>query len=99
MKTRFEWNESKDRINQRKHAVSFEEARRLFESGVDYLEIFDEAHSVWEDRFVCIGPIRRGLIVVVITEPQEDTLRILSARMTTKHEARMYARWSEGQKK
>jgi uncharacterized DUF497 family protein len=56
----FEWDPAKDRSNRRKHGVSFAEAQRLFESGVDYLEIFDAAHSEFEDRFLAIGPIVAG---------------------------------------
>lgn len=62
----FEWDPAKDLSNQRKHGVSFEEARRLFESGVDYLEIYDAEHSEVEDRFLAIGPIDRGIVVVVM---------------------------------
>jgi uncharacterized DUF497 family protein len=40
--------------------VSFSEAEELFTSGVEYLEIYDEAHSHMEDRFIAIGPIFRG---------------------------------------
>lgn len=61
----FEWDDEKNLINQQKHGVSFEEARGLFESDVDYLEIFDSDHSDFEDRFIAIGPIRRGLVVVI----------------------------------
>ena len=61
----FEWDDAKDRSNQRKHGLSFAEARQLFESGADYLEIFDVDHSELEDRFIAIGPIDRGLAVVV----------------------------------
>jgi len=39
------WDERKNIANQRKHGVSFQEAARLFLSGVDYLEVFDQAHS------------------------------------------------------
>ena len=42
----------------------FAEAQQLFESGDDYLEIFDAEHSELEDRFIGIGPIDRGIIVV-----------------------------------
>ena len=56
---RVEWDEAKNLENRRKHDLSFEEARELFTSGVDYLEIFDEAHSDLEDRFIAIGPIAR----------------------------------------
>ena len=90
------WDSEKDRRNQKKHGVSFTDAGRLFASGVDYLEIFDEDHSVAEDRFICVGPIRSGLVVVIKTEPDEEVVRILSARPATKREADMYRRYTEG---
>ena len=74
------WDETKNLANQQKHKVSFEEASALFRSGNDYLEIFDAEHSTTEDRFIAIGPIRRGLILIVWTERDEDTIRIISAR-------------------
>ena len=86
----FAWDPAKDRSNRRKHGVSFAEAQRLFESGVDYLEIFDEAHSELEDRFIAIGPIDRGIVVVVYTEPDENRCRILGARMASRRERDLY---------
>jgi uncharacterized DUF497 family protein len=85
-----EWDEAKDLANQRKHGVSFEEASRLFTSRADYLEIFDDVHSVLEDRFIAIAPIRRGLILVIWTERDEDIVRIISARWATPREQNMY---------
>lgn len=64
----FEWDEEKDRDNQQKHGLSFQEARRLFESGVDYLEIFDPEHSESEDRFIAIGLVDQRLVVVWYAE-------------------------------
>jgi uncharacterized DUF497 family protein len=87
---RFEWDPEKDKTNRAKHGVSFEEATELFKSGVDYLEIYDEEHSDEEDRFIAIGPIKRGVIVVAYTERDEDVMRILSARMATKAERKRY---------
>ncbi len=52
----FSWDPAKAESNVRKHGVSFEEASELFTSGVDYLEIFDDAHSESEERFIAIGP-------------------------------------------
>jgi putative transcriptional regulator len=73
----FEWDDAKDLSNQEEHGLSFAEARRLFESGADYLEIFDAEHSDFEDRFIAIGPIDRGLVVVVYTEREEEIIRII----------------------
>lgn len=86
----FEWGPAKDRSNQRRHGLSFAEARRLFESGVDPLEIFDAEHSELEDRFIAIGPIDRWIVVVVYTEPEEGRVRIIGARPATKRERDLY---------
>jgi uncharacterized DUF497 family protein len=86
------WDEAKNRENQRKHGLSFAEARELLVSGVDHLEIFDEAHSELEDRFISIGPIVRGVVLVVWTERDEKTTRIVSARFATRREVAMYRR-------
>lgn len=84
------WDDAKDLKNRRKHGLSFEEAAKLFASESDYFEIFDEAHSELEDRFIAIGPIARGLILVVWTADDEDTLHIISARWATEQERRLY---------
>ena len=90
------WDESKSRTNRKKHGVSFEEASALFHRGGDYLEIFDDAHSDEEDRFIAIGPIKKGLVLVVYTERDEDTVRLISARWATKREAGLYRNHIQG---
>ncbi len=92
---RVEWDESKNRANQKKYGVSFEEARELFAAGVDYLEIFDAEHSESEDRFISIGPIQRGLVLVVWTERDEDTIRLISARWATRREQALYRQYMD----
>jgi hypothetical protein len=87
---RFVWDPEKDKINRTKHGLSFEESTELFKSGVDYLEIYDEEHSEDEDRFIAVGPIKRGVIVVAFAEREDDVLRLLSARMATKNERRSF---------
>ncbi|HEX2735648.1 MAG TPA: BrnT family toxin [Polyangiaceae bacterium] len=92
---RFEWDDAKNVANQQRHGVSFEEATELFDDDVDSLEIFDELHSDSEERLISIGPIRRGLVMVVWTERLEDLIRIISARWTTKREAERYRAYLE----
>lgn len=87
---RFDWDEAKDLENQRKHGVAFEEARSLFESGAEYLEMFDAEHSEDEDRFIAVGPTRRGILVVVWTDRGDDVVRIISARPATHREAEWF---------
>jgi uncharacterized DUF497 family protein len=84
------WDEAKNFANRRKHGISFEEAEELFTSGADYLEIFDETHSDFEERFLAIGPVARGLILVVWAAEDDDTRRIISARPATERERALY---------
>ena len=84
------WDEAKNLANQKKHGISFEETSVLFTSEVDYLEIFDDAHSEDEDRFIAIGPIPRGVVLVVWTEREENEIRIISARWATRHEVSLF---------
>lgn len=50
----FEWDEEKNTINKKKHGISFEEARVVFEDELAIL--FDDPdHSEEEDRFLIIG--------------------------------------------
>jgi uncharacterized DUF497 family protein len=87
---RFEWDSIKEEANRRKHGLSFDDARELFTSGVDFLEVYDEEHSVDEDRFIAMGPIRTGIIVVIYTEPQDEVIRIVSVRKATKKEIMLF---------
>ena len=88
-----EWDSAKNDENLGKHGISFDEASKLLLAPADRMEVFDNAHSDEEDRFVAIGPIARGTIVVVFTEPDEETFRIISARAATRRERRRYEAW------
>jgi len=87
---RVDWDPAKDEANQQKHGLGFGEASELFTSGSEYLEIVDEHHSFDEERFIAIGPIRRGVVLVVWTERDGDTVRIISARFATKRETKLF---------
>lgn len=85
-----EWDEEKNLRNLDKHGIRFEQAQELFLSDADYIEIFDAEHSDDEDRFVAVGEIREGVVVVVWTERDDETIRIISARWATRRETRMF---------
>ena len=89
----FEWDPNKDRVNREKHGLSFDEVTELFTSGSDFLETYDEEHSHEEDRFIAIGPIRTGVVVVVCTEREENTIRIVSARKATRKEVQLFHKY------
>jgi uncharacterized DUF497 family protein len=86
----FEWDETKARLNLEGHGVSFEEAATIFEDAFA-LELFDEAHSEGEDRWIAIGFSSAGrLLVVVYTEPEPGRVRIISSRRATRREENAY---------
>jgi len=91
----FEWDPDKAARNEREHGVSFEEAKELFVTDASVLEIYDVDHSDLEDRYKSIGPIRRGLVLVVWTERSDDVVRIISAWWATHAEEDLYREFSE----
>ena len=85
-----EWDEKKNQLNIKKHGVSFELAAHVF---IDPLrkEIYDAKHSrLGEDRIIVIGLAENRLLLVSFTEPDTETIRIISARKAKKHERRNY---------
>jgi uncharacterized protein len=96
MKVRFEWDKRKAQANHRKHGVSFEDGRSLLTSNIDYLEIYDDEHSDDEDRFIAIGPVAVGIVLVVYTERTDDVIRIISVRRATKPEIELYRNRTRG---
>ena len=93
---RLEWDPRKSVQNLEKHGISFEEAAQLLLGTANPMEAFDSTHSDEENRFVAIGPIERGVIVVIFTEYGDETVRIISARETTRREKRRYEAWKAG---
>lgn len=83
----FEWDEEKNRANQKKHGISFETAAYVFQDEY-YIEMYDFEHSIDEDRYIAIGMVG-NLLFVVFTE-RNDHIRLISARLATEHERGLY---------
>ena len=60
----FEWDENKNRINQSKHKISFEEAQTVFYDE-RALVIDDPEHSQEEERFIILGMSAKANLLVV----------------------------------
>jgi hypothetical protein len=65
-RTRFEWDEEKDRINRSKHNVSFALAQRAFLDPHRVI-VEDIGHTSEEERFYCIGRVDDGIMTVRFT--------------------------------
>jgi uncharacterized DUF497 family protein len=87
---RFEWDPEKAATNVVKHGVSFEEAATAFGDALS-ITVFAPDHSEEEDRYVLLGVTYSGRLVVVIHTDRDETVRIISARLASKRERRIYA--------
>jgi len=85
----FEWDEQKSRENLRRHGVSFEESSTIFGDPLS-LTIEDPLHSIEEDRLITIGLSNAGTTLVVVHTERGDNIRVISARIASPRERRMY---------
>ena len=91
---KFEWDENKNISNQKKHGVSFEEAKTVFSDELGRL-IHDPDHSEGEERFILMGvSSQHDLLTVCHCERDSDTIRIISARKADKFERKQYEGYS-----
>lgn len=88
---KFEWDPSKASTNAKKHGITFEEARTVFDDDFARL-LHDPDHSHNEERFILLGMsyTLKILTVVHCYRDQDGVIRIISARESTKNEARQY---------
>jgi len=84
----FEWDEQKNRVNIQKHGIDFADAVELFASPM--LTALDDREDYGEDRWIGLGRVKARVLVVVYTERDEDTIRIISLRKALRHERERY---------
>lgn len=85
----FEWDQSKAASNLKKHGVSFEEAKTVFDNPLAVI-FDDEAHSVDEQREIIIGHSRQNRLLLIAFTERSGTVRIISARLATRQEREDY---------
>ncbi len=83
----FEWDEAKAKANFKKHGVLFETAAKVF-LDKNLVEIYDEEHSMDEDRYIAIG--KAGDVLFVVYTERGENVRLISARLATARERRLY---------
>ena len=86
---KIEWDSKKAKSNLRKHRVSFEEAATALSDPMAATGA-DPDHSLTEERYVTFGVSERGRLLVVAHTDEEETIRIISARIASKGERELY---------
>lgn len=85
----FEWNKEKAIANLKKHHITFEEAKTIFDDPFS-ITIADPDHSIDEDRYIDIGMSSKGQLLVVIYTERQPNIRLISCRKATKREQILY---------
>ena len=74
----FEWDETKERENVRKHSVSFLEAVESFSDSLGFM-LTDKKHSKTEERYYWIGKIATGKVLTTRFTRRGDKIRIIGS--------------------
>lgn len=82
----FQWDEAKARSNLRRHGVSFLEAVTVFgdPQAIDAPDFYEP------ERFVIIGRSGPGRVLFVVHTERGAHIRIISARVASKGQRRIY---------
>lgn len=86
---KFDWDVDKAAINLRKHGVSFTEAATALADDLA-LTGDDPDHSRGEHRLITFGISSAGRLLVVSHVERAERIRIISARLATRAERKMY---------
>ena len=86
----FTWDQRKDRVNQRKHGISFATAILVFDDP-GHVSVQDR-EADGEARWQTIGMVSGVRVVVVAhtVDEDEEGIRIISARKATPSERNIY---------
>lgn len=88
---RFEWDDTKNRQNLKKHGIDFETAQLVFEDP-HQLSVQDRVVE-GEERWRTLGDIDGAIVMVAHTwreEADEEFVRLISARSASPRERRIY---------
>jgi uncharacterized DUF497 family protein len=75
---KFEWDDNKDELNQKKHGISFTDAQRAFLDKCRVIaEDLDHSNDK-EQRYFCFGNVEGGIVTVRFTM-RKNSIRIIGA--------------------
>jgi uncharacterized protein len=88
MVTRYTWDPKKNKTNVRRHAISFQDAARIFDGPT--VEKVDDRFDYGEVRIYAIGLVNGVEITVIYTDRDNDVRHLISAWRSEPHERRTY---------
>lgn len=85
---RFEWDDAKNERNIRSHKIDFEDAQIVFHGSM--IIRLDDRKDYGEDRWIGTGFLDNLVVVVVFSQPENDIIRLISARKANHHERKRF---------
>ena len=85
----FQWDQNKSEENERKHGITFEEAKTVFNDPFA-ITIDDPDHSDDEYRYIDIGFSSKGIVLIVWYTERSKNIRIIGCRKATRSERKTY---------
>jgi len=85
---RYIFDLKKRTANLKKHGYDFEDAQQVIESGCT-VTFEDRRFDYDEQRFITLGVLRGG-VVVIATAETDETLRVISMRKAERNEEKIY---------
>jgi uncharacterized protein len=87
----FEWDERKNQVNITKHELDFADAVKVFRLPLRIS--LDRRQDYGEERWIGLGMLDGRVVLVVFTEPDEKTIRIISLRKALPYERKCYEQY------
>ena len=88
---KFKWDEAKNKQNIKKHGFDLIDAAELFTGSAPFFVNLDTSQAYGEDRWKGIGMVQAVVVVVVVfTERDNDTIRLISLRKANSREKKRY---------
>lgn len=91
--TSFEWDETKEEINFKKHGIHFKTAAKVFLDPNKLIR--DDEEHFKESRYNILGKVGK-VIFVVCAFKKKNVIRIISARLATVPEKERYEYGEDG---
>ncbi len=83
----FEWDEAKDKANQAKHNIKFDEASKIFLGN-----LFERPSSYEGEKRIMASEKYQGRFITVIYTMRGNVCRIISARAARRNERNNYGK-------
>ena len=84
----FNWDPAKNEANQRKHGISFEVARHIFDGSI--LTRVDDRREYGENRDIRLGVLSPETVFVVVHTKRADKIRLITARKENVVKGKVY---------